>query len=306
MKISVIIPVYNAEKQIVDTVHSVLDQKYVSEIILVEDGSKDNSLEVCNEIASGYDLVKIFQHPDGKNLGAGPTRNLGVHMATSDYIAFLDADDKYNHDRFLESISIINDSKSVDGVYEATEIIVDSKEYAESEALKHIQSKDGLITLDSKVFPEKLFDALVIQGKGFFHLNGLLIKKDCFLKVGGFADLRLSQDINLIVKLSLMANLYPGNLTKPVAQYILHGFNRAIADKETTVKYRIDMWDDLIKWAKNNQISAEKVNMFKIKKLIDLLRVKNFKAFKDCIKLLLTINPYYYFLFLYIRYSNPK
>lgn len=302
MKISVIIPVYNAENQIKDAVDSVLFQKYVSEIILVEDGSKDNSYRLCKEIESRHDIVKVYRHPGGENMGAGPSRNLGAQVAKSEFIAFLDADDLYKENRFISSVDILEETANIDGVYEATEIIVDSNEYAKSKALEHVQSFNGVISLDRKVLPDHLFDAITIQGRGFFHLNGLLIRKKSFLQIGGFSDLRLSQDINLIIKLSIMSNLHPGNLTKPVAKYILHGSNRAIADIQTTTRYRIDMWNDLIQWAQNNKLDNEKINVFKIKILIDLFRVGNYHAIANCANLFFRINPYHYLRFLFIRY----
>ena len=100
MKISVIIPVYNAEKYITQAVESALQFEEVCEVILVEDKSPDNALEVCKNLAKTFDRVTLYQHPDKGNHGAGASRNLGMKMATGDYIAFLDADDFYLPNRF--------------------------------------------------------------------------------------------------------------------------------------------------------------------------------------------------------------
>ncbi|MBH2023635.1 MAG: glycosyltransferase, partial [Flavobacteriales bacterium] len=78
MKISVIIPVYNAEKYVSQAVESALQLDEVFEIILVEDKSPDNALEVCKELAEKHERVKLFQHPDQGNHGAGASRNLGL------------------------------------------------------------------------------------------------------------------------------------------------------------------------------------------------------------------------------------
>ena len=67
MKISVITPVYNAENFIVQAVESALQFEEVWEIILVEDQSPDNALEVCRNLAEKHDRVKLIQHPDKKN-----------------------------------------------------------------------------------------------------------------------------------------------------------------------------------------------------------------------------------------------
>lgn len=66
MKISVITPVYNAEKYVTQAVESALQFDEVHEVILVEDQSPDNALEVCKKLAEQYDRVKLYQHPDKK------------------------------------------------------------------------------------------------------------------------------------------------------------------------------------------------------------------------------------------------
>ena len=99
-KISVIIPVWNAEKFLVDTVGSVLNQTYKNiEVICVNDGSTDNSLEVLKEIQkNNEDRLVII---DQENQGGSVARNVGLDNATGDYIAFLDSDDMY-HPQYLE------------------------------------------------------------------------------------------------------------------------------------------------------------------------------------------------------------
>ncbi len=97
--VSVIVPVYNAEKYIRKCIESVLQQTLSSwELILVDDGSKDNSLEICQEYAQKYrGIVAIHQ----ENGGSSVARNFGLRKATGRYIAFIDADD-WIHTRMLE------------------------------------------------------------------------------------------------------------------------------------------------------------------------------------------------------------
>jgi glycosyltransferase involved in cell wall biosynthesis len=78
MKISVITPVYNAEKFIAKAVESALQFDEVFEVILVEDGSPDNALEICKNLSEKHDRVKLYQHDDKKNHGAGASRNLAL------------------------------------------------------------------------------------------------------------------------------------------------------------------------------------------------------------------------------------
>lgn len=93
VKVSIIIPVYNAESFIEKTLQSVLNQSIDDyEIICIDDGSTDNSLTVLNEFAKKYDFIKIIKQ---KNTGSGEARNRGIIEAKGEYISFLDADDIY-------------------------------------------------------------------------------------------------------------------------------------------------------------------------------------------------------------------
>ena len=77
-EVSVIIPVYNAASYVTKAVESALHSPQVGEIILVEDKSPDNALEVCIQLKNKYDKVKLLQHLNGENRGAGESRNLGI------------------------------------------------------------------------------------------------------------------------------------------------------------------------------------------------------------------------------------
>src|SRR6187401_917604 len=100
MDISVIIPVFKAEKHIRKAVESALQFDEVKEVILIEDGSPDNSLSVCIALCKEFPRVKLFRHTDEKNHGAGASRNLGLSNASCNFIAFLDADDYFLSNRF--------------------------------------------------------------------------------------------------------------------------------------------------------------------------------------------------------------
>lgn len=97
-KISIIVPIYNTEKFLSRCVSSILGQTYKNiEVILVDDGSTDTSLELCHHFNSQDDRVKVF-HRD--NAGAGAARNFGIEQATGNYIGFVDADDWVDSDMY--------------------------------------------------------------------------------------------------------------------------------------------------------------------------------------------------------------
>ena len=90
-KVSVIIPVYRAEKFIHECIDSVLNQSFSDiELILIDDGSPDNSGAICDEYALKDNRIKVFHQQNG---GVCAARNKGLDMATGDYILFLDSDD---------------------------------------------------------------------------------------------------------------------------------------------------------------------------------------------------------------------
>ncbi len=100
MKYSIIIPVYNAGKTLNRCVKSILNQSFSDyEIILVNDGSKDNSLKICDDFSKKYENIKSINKPNG---GASSARNKGLDNAVGDYILFVDSDDYVNENYFSE------------------------------------------------------------------------------------------------------------------------------------------------------------------------------------------------------------
>lgn len=109
---SVIVPVYNAEKTICRAVESIINQTYGNwELILVNDGSVDNSKAIIKKYAEIDQRIKVINQ---QNAGPGLSRNVGIKVSKGDYVTFLDADDYYDND-YLESVEKItcNDQKDV-------------------------------------------------------------------------------------------------------------------------------------------------------------------------------------------------
>ena len=101
MKFTFIIPVYNAEKYLEECIHSVLNQTYSNyEVLLVNDGSTDNSLNIIKNFALKDKRVKVLNK---KNGGVSSARNYALNSITGDYILFVDADDICN-DKMLEIV----------------------------------------------------------------------------------------------------------------------------------------------------------------------------------------------------------
>lgn len=120
MKISIIIPVYNCEEYIEKCIESILNQKYKNfEIILINDGSTDNSLNLINEYKQNEPerIIVINQ----KNAGAGAARNKGIEIASGDYLTFIDSDDYIKNDFLSTLLNYINGEDIIVSGYKKTD-----------------------------------------------------------------------------------------------------------------------------------------------------------------------------------------
>ncbi|WP_262150633.1 glycosyltransferase family 2 protein [Chryseobacterium foetidum] len=256
MKISVIIPVYNAEKYIVQAVESALQFNEVFEVILIEDQSPDNALEVCQKLCNKYDRVKLFQHPDKKNHGAGASRNLGLEKAAGDFIAFLDADDYYLPNRFDAEKELFKNSE-VEGVYGALGV-----HYYTEKAKKqyyHIY-QDKLDTVYKKADPKDVCPGQMnLRGSfGLIHLDTLTIRKSALSKMDKMFEtsLRLHQDTEFTIRLAFYLQLYTGINDRAIAIRGIHESNRItkVETKQTKpATTKILLWQKLKNWAETEQ-----------------------------------------------------
>ena len=99
-KTSVIVPVYNTEKYLDECIQSILRQTQKEvEIILVDDGSTDQSYAILEEYSVRHKNIIVLRQ---KNMGAGIARNWGIEYANGKYICFMDSDDYYIQNRALE------------------------------------------------------------------------------------------------------------------------------------------------------------------------------------------------------------
>src|SRR5699024_11167807 len=90
-KISVIVPIYNVEEHLDRSIQSIINQKMTDiEIILINDGSLDNSLSICKKYRDKDSRIKLF---DKNNGGVSSARNLGIQKSNGDFLAFVDHDD---------------------------------------------------------------------------------------------------------------------------------------------------------------------------------------------------------------------
>ncbi len=285
--ISVIIPVYNGQRFIKKAIFSVLQQPQVTEIIVVNDGSIDGTQVILDELQLQNSKIKVYHHKDKLNKGRSASRNLGIQKATGNYIAFLDADDYYLENRFVNDIKVFQENKDCDGIYNA----VGFDFYRPITVVEQSQFK--LNTMTKGIESDFLFDALISGKYGFFQIDGLTVKKTVFDVSGLFnEDLMVSEDSDLFWKMALKTKLVGGILEKPVAKRGVHDAN--VFDREDLYRiYVIKMYESLIFWSSKKGIPLTKIDT--LLKWIWLLKFKQKNS-------LLNDSLYWASIF----FSNPK
>ena len=159
--VSVIIPVFNAEKYLAEAIESVLEQvPEPLEVILVDDGSTDQSMKIAQHFG---DRIRIFKQ---ENKGAGVARNYGVHLAKGKYLAFIDADDLWAKDKMNLQLNFLEGNPTIDMVFGLVEQFI-SPELGDDHKNK--------LKEELKKIPGYIAGAM-------------LIRKDDFLKVGLFNE----------------------------------------------------------------------------------------------------------------------
>ena len=228
--VSVIIPVYNGEKYIRCAIDSVLKQDYEPiEIIVIDDGSSDATLEILNDLA---DEISIYRQP---NKGSAAARNLGIRMAKGTYIAFLDADDYW----FPKKISAQMQALQATGCRMTyTRFLfwnVDAEDSWPDPASVLARGQAGSEE-QSKVEPRWVYADLLLDCSVW--TSTVLIDKEELNRVGGFnEDLRKGQDYDLWLRLSRTVQM--ACLGQVTALYRIHHESITHAPNTRCYEYEI-------------------------------------------------------------------
>lgn len=171
-KVSVIIPVYNTEKYLRECLDSVINQTLKEiEIICVDDGSTDNSLEILKEYAAKDNRITVLNQ---ENLYAGVARNAGMMVASGEYYHFLDSDD-WVEDNIYEKC--VENNKNYDIVVFANNVIDENTQELIRVNKANIDDKDKIFTQTNPNAWSKLFNKCFIQSKKI-KFEGLKIAND--------------------------------------------------------------------------------------------------------------------------------
>lgn len=263
MKVSIVIPVYNAERFLEKAIDSCLVLPEAEEIILVDDKSSDRSVEIAEKYVKKDKRVKLYFHPNKENKGTGASRNLGIMKANCEYVSFLDNDDFYLPNRFSKTKEVFEANVDIEGVYEAIGTYAYDEESLEVHMKRMKEGKKNpnkleLTTIDRPVKPEDLFEAVLFETYGWFHMNGLTLKKSIFEKTGLLDEYFIwSEDTEFFFRLSYYGKLLAGNLTEPVAMRGVYKGNRTLTPygDERAKFYNVPMWKKMFEFMLKNKLS---------------------------------------------------
>tara|TARA_R110002111_G_scaffold17183_1_gene43320 strand:+ start:634 stop:1593 length:960 start_codon:yes stop_codon:yes gene_type:complete len=277
-KISIIVPVYNAENYIAKCIKSVMMQTYKNlEIILINDGSVDNSLEICNSFKKIDSRIHVINQ---ENEGTSSARNKGLLAATGQYIGFIDGDDIIE-ERMYEILmsSLLNyDLKFV----ECDFVKSDNYKPFKFENFKiEIQNVDEAISrIEKPGFYNvwtKLFDSELIKGITFLHgkiHQDALFISDVYKKVRKIGYINLPLYIYTSNNESITRTNY--NLKKVHGIDIILKTNENLSKIATTTQNKLLLKKLLVKYLvfnyvqlfNNNSLDKDKYYRKKIKKII--------------------------------------
>jgi len=238
---SVIIPVYNSAETLARAIASVIEQTWPAhEIIVVNDGSTDNSLQVANEFAS---KVRVIQQP---NAGVSAARNRGAESATGEWLAFLDADDWYYPDRLRWHAEWIRRDPGLDfltGDYEYRR--ADGSLISTSMAL-HPSGREMLVKAGGSnevVLGTQEIGAFVADHFGDIHT--LSVPRETFHKLGGYPlGFKVCEDVHFLTRLCAVSSRV-GVVCRPLGAYLIHGASATRADPLQAQEYNVQTLLDL-------------------------------------------------------------
>ena len=198
---SIVMPLYNKEQSCPRAINSIRNQTFSDwELIIVNDGSSDNSLTVAKEAAQGDPRIRFIDQPNG---GVSVARNNGIKAAKHEHIAFLDADDAWRH-AYLEIMSrVVKDHP--DYLWWGSRVTAVE---GDREMQRLIQKEDAA---EYQWDPEKVEVVSYFEASVFVpcvQMGSIIMNKSAILDIGGFPEgVRFGEDVDTCARLALKSKL---------------------------------------------------------------------------------------------------
>ncbi len=217
-KVSVCIPTYNHAKFLPATVESVLAQTYANlEILIVDDGSSDGTLEIAQTYAATYpDRIAVLTHPGHRNLGISATVSRGLRESTGAYCSLLGSDDLFHPQKTEEQLRYLQRHPEVDAVHSTAQFIdVDGKVLACRLGQKFPLGQAGVERL---IRANRVADMTV------------LFRRSCLEQVGPHNDDLVYGDWEFWIRVAAQSRM--GFIDKPLVSYRIHHSNASIGNPD--------------------------------------------------------------------------
>lgn len=261
MLFSVIIPLYNKAPYVAKAIQSVLCQAFTDyELIIVDDGSKDNSAEIAAQAIEGHSNCRLIRQ---ENAGVSMARNNGVAISQGKYLCFLDADDWWD-ERFLEEMAQLIEAFPEAGIYGTNYIIVNETKRKTRVAQIGVEEgfEKGYINY-CKAYAKTMYMPL--------WTGAVCIPRRIFEEMGGFPKgIKLGEDFLLWVRIALKYKV--AFMNKPLAYY-----NQDVDLANRGVGHLLEPRENML-WNLTDLESEERTNEdYKI--LIDKLRTNGLLSY---------------------------
>lgn len=206
--VSIILPAYNAEQFLNETINSVINQTYPNwELLIINDGSKDNTESLSKKWVVKDQRIKYISKT---NSGVSDTRNTGIENANGEYLFFLDADDVWLPNNIQEKLNQFASNRYA-AIYSACELI-----------------NEQSISLNKFLYGSeeiRVEDVLQLKGNYITAPSGLAVKTEVYKLIGGF-DIKLSNNADQDFFLRILAGGYHiGYVKEPLWKYRMHNSN---------------------------------------------------------------------------------
>ena len=244
-RVSVIIPVYNGARYLGFAVESALEQPEVGEVVLVDDGSTDETPAVASSwVARHPGRVKCFSHEGRANRGPGESRNLGLRHASCPFIAFLDADDWYLPGCFAFDREAFAADPALGMVRHSLGNGWDPDDETQRWFLGYTGEDRARAKFHSRVdgvSPEDYFVSLYPMGNVSSGIAGVLtVRKTLADAVGGFPPRSWAEDTTFHLKLAAAGRVAFAEMETPMAMRRIHAENLSRA-KSDALRERMDL-----------------------------------------------------------------
>lgn len=196
--ISIIVPVFDSEAYVAECLHSILQQTYKNlEILLIDDGSTDNSGKICDKYASEDSRIKVVHKGNG---GVSSARNLGLQMAQGEYISFIDSDDFVDKEYISAMFKKIRDNNSDISFCKFSKLVDDKKVEIEEPIPEYIN-----VNIKDESFVDFFCRFFCLKQNIFGSACRLLFKKELAKDICFNSDIKISEDLLFLANIMLKA-----------------------------------------------------------------------------------------------------